>query len=520
MDRCYLSSRAAFAVAGLLVVMACGTAKSPEDPGLAEATATSQVEDIFRRHCALCHGVEGSGKGRAAALLYPPARDFWTGRFSLVSTDNGVPSDADIEKVLERGMPGSAMPSFAWMPADTRRALARHVRRLSIDGIARRLEHRAEVSGNAMESEAAQEIATELMTPGNRVDPVQEVAVDDQVLARGKEIYGRHCAACHGADGKGRGSIRAWRNEFEMHMARDFTAGVLKGPATRDELAARIVAGMPGSGMPPTEFQDPADAGALLAFVESLIPEGVSEKLVQRRQRIVARRVDELPTKPDAAAWSSATESSLVFAPLSWSENAALFASVSAVHDGKHLAIRLRWKDDSRDASPIASDGAAIQFSTDREPPLFGMGSRGRPVNIWHWKAARLRDVEGKLDLMSPHARRDPMTGEHIKSDAPLYLPTPRLKQKSSKADSMRVTGAESMAHAESSLDRVAAAPMWSNGEWQVVFRRSLEPKLGGEVALTPGAELQIGFATWNGAGNKSLAFKSVTIWHGLAIER
>lgn len=122
--------------------------------------------------------------------------------------------------------------------------------------------------------------------------------------------------------------------------------------------------------------------------------------------------------------------------------------------------------------------------------------------------------------MLSPHTRRDPTTGALIKADAPLYVPTPRLRQKSTQADSMRVTGAESVSDVERRHDRVAVSPLWRNGEWQVVFRRSLKPMVTGEVALTPGTEVQVGFATWNGAGNKSLAFKSVTIWHALVLER
>jgi len=308
-------------------------------------------------------------------------------------------------------MPGSAMPSFAWMTGGQRHALAGHVRRLAIDGLARRLEYRAKVSGGMLESAQAREIATEMMTPGAVVESVPVVEVTTKVLARGKDLYTRHCAACHGDDGKGRGAIRAWRNEFEMHLARDFTAGVLKGAASRDELAARITAGMPGSGMPPTEFTDAADAAALLAYVQSLIPEGAGDRLVQHRRRIVARRVDKLPREPKDEAWTEAPESSLVLAPLSWTENACLSAAVAAVHDGEQIAIRVRWRDSSRDAKAIASDAVAIQLSTEPEPPLFGMGSRNHPVNIWHWKAVRLRNLEGRFDVCchrTPAAIRRP----------------------------------------------------------------------------------------------------------------
>lgn len=77
-----------------------------------EVRAVLTGEQLFAVHCAGCHGVKGDGKGLASAFLFPKPRDFRAGKFRLVSSDNGVPSDADLDSVIRRGMPGSSMPPW------------------------------------------------------------------------------------------------------------------------------------------------------------------------------------------------------------------------------------------------------------------------------------------------------------------------------------------------------------------------------------------------------------------------
>ena len=110
-------------------------------PALAPAPAPSaeRGRTLFELQCAVCHGTNGDGRGQAAYLLSPAPRDFGSGRFRLVSTQNSVPSQDDLVAVLRRGMPGSAMPAFEWMRDDERASLALYVRELARTGIVRQL---------------------------------------------------------------------------------------------------------------------------------------------------------------------------------------------------------------------------------------------------------------------------------------------------------------------------------------------------------------------------------------------
>jgi len=80
-------------------------------------TATKDLlergKKVFARQCAPCHGPTGLSDGPAAYLLYPKPRNFKKGPFRFVTTWEGTPTDDDLYRVISRGIPGSAMPSWA-----------------------------------------------------------------------------------------------------------------------------------------------------------------------------------------------------------------------------------------------------------------------------------------------------------------------------------------------------------------------------------------------------------------------
>ena len=82
----------------------------------------------FEKECVACHGAAGNGEGDASYLLYPRPRDFTSGQFRIISTWDGVPTDDDLFRTISRGMPGSAMPSWAHLPEETRWGLVHYVK--------------------------------------------------------------------------------------------------------------------------------------------------------------------------------------------------------------------------------------------------------------------------------------------------------------------------------------------------------------------------------------------------------
>ncbi|HYM67436.1 MAG TPA: c-type cytochrome, partial [Patescibacteria group bacterium] len=48
---------------------------------LLPGAAGAADEALYRRHCAVCHGIAGRGDGPAAGLLSPRPRDFTAGAY-------------------------------------------------------------------------------------------------------------------------------------------------------------------------------------------------------------------------------------------------------------------------------------------------------------------------------------------------------------------------------------------------------------------------------------------------------
>lgn len=93
---------------------------------LGDPAARQHGRELFARHCAICHGERGDGRGERRAGLSPPPRDLtdptWQARTSSLR----------IFAALREGVPGTAMPSWAAMSTDETWDLVAYVRSLSI----------------------------------------------------------------------------------------------------------------------------------------------------------------------------------------------------------------------------------------------------------------------------------------------------------------------------------------------------------------------------------------------------
>lgn len=493
------------------VAMGEGCAVARGAPASASVAVAGRGAELFARHCALCHGPRGRGNGEAAPVLFPPARDFGRGEFRLVRTQSGAPTDDDLMDVLARGMPGSAMPSFAWLPTEDRRALVAHVRALATAGLAETLQEVATRLRAPLAPGEAQAQAVARLTPGPVIDPGRPAPATAAARAHGRELYERECASCHGPRGGGDEARPPFAENDAFAWARDFTRGVLKGGAGHRDLAWRIRAGLPGSTMPPTPLAGD-DLAALVAYVQSLLGPDAETKLVQRREELRAKRVANLPSDPVDPVWRQGDEVRLTLAPLHWRETAVLEAFVTALHDGDDVAVRVRWPDATRDDRPLAgaayADAVALQWSDAADPPLFGMGARDHAVTMWHWKPFSTGDVSALLEQLdrAPHARR---------SDAVVYAAALREAE----AREVSATGLASAPRFVSDSLALRSAAEWGEGEWRVVLRRSLVSPTAAQIGLRPGARVQVACAIWNGAARDRDAEKSITIWHSLVLD-
>jgi len=515
-----------------------GRRRSPEKPFVLEGKQFGRASELYLKNCSACHGPEGFGDGRAAHLLWPRPRDFSQGKLLLVSTDNRVPTDEDLYRTISRGMPGSAMPSWTHLAEQDRRDLVRYVRALTHRGKVKRL------AADGMKPKQAEETATYLLEIGKPLALPPETSSGERAVQHGRVLYKDYCAKCHGPEGKGDGAEKMEDDLGFRSDPRDFTKGIFKGGVEPQDLARRVLGGMPGSAMPSAEFREPGDVWPILHYVRSLVRPGVQERVVQQRRTVQARQVSQaLAGDPGAPVWETIEATYVALMPLWWRNERIEGVDVRAAHDGTNLAIQLAWSDPTEDSDQAKvnrfGDAVAVQLSSAADPPFFGMGAAAAFANIWMWKAAWERDLATSAGFSPPYPRammdidptrkqirpattatelaaieeRDPKFYGGWAADNPVSNP-----KRPSPVENLAAKGPGTLHSLPPAAQTVQGKGARGDGAWRVVFLRRLSPSAAGNVAFQPGQSVRIAFAVWEGSQGDRDGQKSVTIWHDLAL--
>lgn len=167
---------------------------------------------VYERHCIICHGVDGDGKGEMSASLPVKPRSFQQGFFKYRSTPPGkMPTDADLRRTVTGGISGTAMGMFSMLAGQEVVAVTEYVKFFS-----RRWRKPENFAGP-------------LIFP----DPPAwlrraEASVDH--AKRGEALYQSTCVACHGAKGDGRGIVAG---QLKDMWGFNVTPGDLRQPHLR-----------------------------------------------------------------------------------------------------------------------------------------------------------------------------------------------------------------------------------------------------------------------------------------------
>jgi cytochrome c oxidase cbb3-type subunit 2 len=88
-------------------------AAAPEGTWPPQYALLEKGENVYLKDCVACHGEMGNGKGTASVFMEPKPRDFTMGMYKFRTTGSGeLPTDADLMRTLERGVPGTQMPGW------------------------------------------------------------------------------------------------------------------------------------------------------------------------------------------------------------------------------------------------------------------------------------------------------------------------------------------------------------------------------------------------------------------------
>jgi hypothetical protein len=207
---------------------------------------------------------------------------------------------------------------------------------------------------------------------------------------------------------------------------------------------------------------------------------------------------------------------------------------VQAVHDGRNIAFRIVWDDpDLSEGGRIGehSDALAIQFPSDgTDTTPVWMGSRHKPVHIYHWRAQYQRDHEqGKPTMrdLYPNIAIDmyPMdfkyapggTEEEKQSFSPGFAEGNPQSHPKESVDEIIAEGFATSALMEGHSG--AARGVWEDGQWALVITRPLAVQGGSRIRR--GGVHYVAFAAWQGGENEVGARKSVTMtWLPIRVSR
>jgi len=526
---------------GGLIVCAIGVILSHGGPIGSSAAAKSVADapapdgkQLYAVHCAQCHGDSGDGQGPAAKFLYPRPRNFGDAQFRLATTANQMPTDDDLFAVITRGMPGSAMFPFGHLSEPERRALVAQIRELTRTGLFQKGKLASEAAGEKVDPAELQKQVDELLKPGDKVAiPAEWPAADDASIARGKALYQQTCAPCHGVTGKGDGAQDQRDANGMPTIPRDFSRGIFKGGREREQLYVRILMGMAGTPMPGNSDK-PNETPDLVNFVQSLAPPQAQAQVEHRRQRVVVHR-NRGPLAGDIpeAAWAAVTPSPIVVSPLWWRNYAEPALTLAALHDGQSLAIRLSWRDESRNdviAKPEDfEDMAAVQLFQGSPEPFLGMGTATAMPDIWLWRATWSRPKDEADRQLDDYPFDTPFYRERLKAAGKALpeLGTARAAgnphahaDAAQTAANLAAKGFGSTTFRPKAAQNVSARAEWKDGGWTVVLRRPLTVPSEAGLTLAPGGRISIAFALWDGAARDRNGQKLISIWHDLELER
>jgi DMSO reductase family type II enzyme heme b subunit len=419
--------------------------------------------------------------------MLPRPRDFTRASYQIRTTASGeLPTDADIRRIIDLGMPGTAMPAWSGKLSDAERSdLVAYLKSLS----------------TFFEGD-----------PPAPIDVGSPPAESPEGLAEGRATFEKlECFKCHGQAGRGDGpSAPTLRDDWDFPIrAADLSQSWnFNGGSTVQDIYVRLRTGLDGTPMP--SFSDVIDAEVItdeqLWRVAQYVRSLSASDPPQAREVIRARLVEgALPAGPGDTLWSGVEP---YYVPLvgqiiqhpRWFTPMVEGLWVQAVHDGASLALRVSWSDRSSSPDPawdewLAAmsatvtdvDGLAAAQGPDRltvqfparvtdaaERPYFLGGDRQRPVYLWRWTSSPDRVEEGSGTSFGQLAARpgDPMVGHQA---------------------------------------------TYQQGEWRVQFTRTLgSADSTAAPGFTPGMVVPIAFFAADGSNGETEARGSISAWYGV----
>ena len=472
------------------------TSKKPEDktekqpekkpaPAKDAKLDDAVIDAIYAKRCVHCQGEDGDGNGPAAEFLYPLPRDFTLGTFKYKTThaDDEFPTDDDLRKTIMEGLPGTSMPGWKKLLS------AREV-----DGLIKKIK----VFGEWDEEEVEH----------TGIDLGTQVKSSPVSIKKGRELFVKACVQCHGE--KGRGNVTSGKKLKDDWEKRIWPRNLTRPETWRYSTSAtdvfqRVSAGIRSTPMPEhSTTMSVEDRWHVANYVMTLRDNTV--QLAQGETVINGLRIDgDLPTDPNDPKWQNAPAMTFPMSPNIIKEPRLFFSlndtvTIRALFNDKDIAVRVDVDDRTysvpgdklevqyrQEGIAPTRDSVAVQLPAvipqTSEKPWFRHGDKKHAVNMWYWTAPSAEPKGDARTMM-------------LDAKGPDKAPTPRKDAKG-----------------------LSAKGAWKDGQWQVVFKRSLKTDESRDLQFEEGRYIPLSIANWDGVAGEKGGRHSFTSWYWLKLE-
>jgi hypothetical protein len=351
------------------------------------------------------------------------------------------------------------------------------------------------------------------------------------LIAKGEKLFIKNkCTACHGQSLQGDGRLAeslldAWKHAVFVH---DITyPSYYKAGFEATDIFQTLSSGLDGTPMSSYAHLPENDRWALVHYIRSKFTKKFETGEFET-DIYSFRKNFEITTDVNSPIWNGVKTTNLVMRPLSARRNGIDIINFSSVNNGEQIAIRLRWKDPTKNSFSESNqdfyrDAVAVQFALGdatlhthgHNEPFFGMGNRGKPVNIWHWKSGLGETLEAEADQeYSGDVDMDALIFGGVMSN-----PVTKLNLTSENAvEELNAEGFGTITPQPPENQNVQGYGEWKDGVWTVVFLRDI-PKVGKwDVNLTRKDPTLIAFATWDGLKEDRNGRKVISVWQRLNV--
>jgi mono/diheme cytochrome c family protein len=482
-----------------LLVLAAAPAGAQDHPGKA----------TYDKWCSGCHGVDGAGAGDAAGYMLPRPRDFTKALYQVRTTGSGqLPTDADILKIIDEGMPGTAMPGWRSQLSQQQRSdLVAYLKTFS----------------RFFETTPAPAVLTLGRAP----------RASDEMIERGREFYQSiECFKCHGQTGRGDGPSAPTQTDdagFPIRPADLTQPWLFNGGGTVEDIHRALRTGFDGTPMPSfsdliaSDFMTEDDLWAVAHYVRSLAPEQFPDvQEVLRAPRLEAG----LPGAVDDAAWDAIDP---VYVPLvgqiivspRWFNPSVTGVWLQAAHDDNELVMRLSWTDRSLSPDPAWTDWRALVTSTME--PKEGVVAAPADVAAAGPAAPESAGVPPLPDVMIvqfPRAIPEGMERPYFllgNARDPVYL----WRWQSQPDGVTEMLGRGLGSQEALPAGNVTSQAAHADGQWRVVLRRPLaDPDSANRITFAAGQPIPIGLFAWDGDNGEEGTRGAIGTWYFLYLEQ